>query len=117
MIGSSQRFGVPMGFGGPHAEVEALRSGRERVRGATAYVTLEPCAMCAGAMIQARLPRLVYAIDDPKAGAAGSILDLLHHPQLNESCLSRFSWRLKKEEDHWRTFSANHLTSEKPDRL
>jgi tRNA(adenine34) deaminase len=49
----------------------------------TLYCTLEPCAMCAGAMIQARLPRLVWAADDPKAGAGGSVLDLLDHDQLN----------------------------------
>ena len=47
------------------------------------YVTLEPCAMCAGAMIHARLGRLVYGAADPKAGAAGSVLEVLNHPRLN----------------------------------
>ena len=71
-----------------HAEVLALREaarslGGWRLPGVTLYCTLEPCPMCAGAMIQARLPRLVYAADDPKAGAAGSVLDLLQHERLN----------------------------------
>jgi tRNA(adenine34) deaminase len=71
-----------------HAEILALREAAQtlggwRVVGVTLYTTLEPCVMCAGAMIQARLPRLVWATDDPKAGAGGSVLDLLNHPQLN----------------------------------
>jgi tRNA(adenine34) deaminase len=71
-----------------HAEIVALREaavalGNYRLNGCTLYVTLEPCAMCAGAMIQARIDRLVYAADDPKAGAAGSVLAVLNHPRLN----------------------------------
>jgi len=71
-----------------HAEMIAIRQaaahiGRWRLDGVTLYCTLEPCIMCAGAMVLARLPRLVYATPDPKAGAAGSILDVLAHPQLN----------------------------------
>ena len=71
-----------------HAEIVALRAaagalGNYRLPGCTLYVTLEPCAMCAGAMILARLDRLVYAAADPKAGAAGSVLSVLNHPQLN----------------------------------
>jgi tRNA(adenine34) deaminase len=71
-----------------HAEIVALRSasaalGNYRLNGCTLYVTLEPCAMCAGAMIHARLARLVYAAADPKTGAAGSVLTVLNHPQLN----------------------------------
>jgi tRNA(adenine34) deaminase len=54
-----------------------------RLIGCTLFVTLEPCAMCAGAMIHARLERLVFATPDPKAGAAGSVLSVLNHPQLN----------------------------------
>lgn len=65
-----------------HAEMIALREaarhvGGWRLLGCTLYVTLEPCAMCAGAAVQARLPRLVYGAADPKAGAAGSVVDLL----------------------------------------
>jgi tRNA(adenine34) deaminase len=71
-----------------HAEIVALREaasvlGNYRLNGVTLYVTLEPCAMCAGAMIHARIDRLVYAAPDPKAGAAGSVLDVLNHPRLN----------------------------------
>ena len=71
-----------------HAEVLALRAaaaalGSWRVLGATLYVTLEPCTMCAGAIVLARVPRVVYGCADPKAGAAGSVLDLLAVPELN----------------------------------
>jgi tRNA(adenine34) deaminase len=71
-----------------HAEIVALRAaaaavGNYRLMGCTLYVTLEPCAMCAGAMIHARLDRLVFAAADPKAGAAGSVLGVVNHPQLN----------------------------------
>src|SRR5579863_6658775 len=71
-----------------HAEMVALRAaaaalGNYRLNGCTLYVTLEPCAMCAGAMIHARLDRLVYPAADPKAGAAGSVLAVLNHPKLN----------------------------------
>jgi tRNA(adenine34) deaminase len=71
-----------------HAEVLALRGASQviehwRLDGVTLYCTLEPCTMCAGAMVLARLPRLVYATHDPKAGMAGSLIDLLHHPRLN----------------------------------
>ncbi|HEX4757134.1 MAG TPA: tRNA adenosine(34) deaminase TadA [Terracidiphilus sp.] len=71
-----------------HAEIVAMRAaalvlGNYRLNGCMIYVTLEPCAMCAGAMIHARLDQLVYAAVDPKAGAAGSVLSVLNHPQLN----------------------------------
>ena len=71
-----------------HAEVVALRLagqalGNYRLPGCTLYCTLDPCAMCAGAMIHARLERLVFGVPDPKAGAAGSVLDVLNHPRLN----------------------------------
>jgi tRNA(adenine34) deaminase len=75
-----------------HAEIVALRAAASalhnyRLNGVTLYVTLEPCAMCAGAMIHARIDRLVYAAPDPKAGAAGSVLDVLNHPRLNHQML------------------------------
>jgi tRNA(adenine34) deaminase len=71
-----------------HAELLALREaartlGRWRLTGVTLVVTLEPCAMCAGAMVLARIDRLVYAAADPKAGAAGSLQDLTADPRLN----------------------------------
>jgi tRNA(adenine34) deaminase len=71
-----------------HAEIVAMRAasaalGNYRLPGCTLYSTLEPCAMCAGAMIHARLDRLVFAAPDPKAGAAGSVLEVLNQPKLN----------------------------------
>jgi tRNA(adenine34) deaminase len=71
-----------------HAEIVALRGSAAvlenyRLNGCTLYVTLEPCAMCAGAMIHARIDRLVFGAADPKAGAAGSVLEVLNHPKLN----------------------------------
>ena len=71
-----------------HAEVLALRAaaratGSWRVLDSVLYVTLEPCAMCAGAIVLARVPRVVWGAPDPKAGAAGSVLDVLAEPRLN----------------------------------
>jgi tRNA(adenine34) deaminase len=71
-----------------HAEMVAMRAaaqaiGNYRLLDCELYVTLEPCAMCAGAMIHARLGRLIYGASDPKAGAAGSVLEVVNHPRLN----------------------------------
>ncbi len=71
-----------------HAEILAIRAaaaalGGWRLPGTTLYVTLEPCAMCAGAIVLARVPAVVYGAPDPKAGAAGSVLDVLAEPALN----------------------------------
>ena len=71
-----------------HAEMIALRAAAEavgswRVLDSVLYVTLEPCAMCAGAIVHARVPRVVFGTTDPKAGAAGSVLDVLAEPRLN----------------------------------
>jgi tRNA(adenine34) deaminase len=71
-----------------HAEVLALRqaarrTGNYRLNGCTLYVTIEPCAMCAGAMVHARIQRLVFGSREPKAGAVGSALRVLNHPKLN----------------------------------
>ena len=71
-----------------HAEVLCLRDaatarGHWRLDGLTLVVTLEPCPMCAGAIVLARIPRVVYGAPDPKAGAAGSVLDVLGEPRLN----------------------------------
>jgi tRNA(adenine34) deaminase len=73
-----------------HAEIVALREaaktvGNYRLSGATLYVTIEPCAMCAGAMIHARIDRLVYGADDSKGGAVRSCFSILSDPQLNHS--------------------------------
>ena len=71
-----------------HAEMVVLREGSRklgnyRLAGTTLYVTVEPCSMCAGGMIQARVPRLVYGCDDPKGGAVRSCFEMLNHPRLN----------------------------------
>jgi tRNA(adenine34) deaminase len=71
-----------------HAELLAIRAAAEALGGwrlpdTTLYVTLEPCAMCAGAIVLARIPTVVYGAPDPKAGAAGSVLDVLAEPALN----------------------------------
>ena len=71
-----------------HAELVVLREGSRklgnyRLAGTTLYVTVEPCSMCAGGMIQARVPRLVYGCDDPKGGAVRSCFVMLNHPRLN----------------------------------
>jgi tRNA(adenine34) deaminase len=71
-----------------HAEILAIRAAAEalggwRLPGTTLYVTLEPCAMCAGAIVLARIPEVVFGAADPKAGAAGSVLDVLGEPALN----------------------------------
>ncbi len=71
-----------------HAEILAIRAAAEALGGwrlpdTTLYVTLEPCAMCAGAIVLARIPHVVYGAPDPKAGAAGSVLDVLAEPALN----------------------------------
>jgi tRNA(adenine34) deaminase len=84
-----------------HAEIVALREAARavanyRLNGCTLFVTLEPCAMCAGAMIHARLDRLFLAAPDPKAGAAGSVLEVLNHPQLNHKML--IEWGILAEE-------------------
>jgi tRNA(adenine34) deaminase len=71
-----------------HAEMLAIREGARALRSwrlldTVLYVTLEPCAMCAGAIVLGRIPRVVYGTTDPKAGAAGSVLDVLGEPRLN----------------------------------
>ena len=73
-----------------HAEIVAMRHaarhlGNYRLTGCTLYATLEPCAMCAGAILHARIQRLLYATPDPKAGACGSALSVMNHPVLNHT--------------------------------
>ncbi|WP_219619667.1 tRNA adenosine(34) deaminase TadA [Klebsiella pneumoniae] len=99
-----------------HAEIMALRQGglvlqNYRLIDATLYVTLEPCVMCAGAMVPSRIARLVFGARDAKTGAAGSLMDVLHHPGMNhrveisegvlaESCSAMLSdfFRWRREE-------------------
>jgi tRNA(adenine34) deaminase len=86
----SKAFNKPIGNHDPsaHAEMLALREAalaeeNYRIPGTTLYVTLEPCAMCSGAMLHARVDRVVYGAPDPKTGAAGSVLDLFSIKQIN----------------------------------
>jgi tRNA(adenine34) deaminase len=77
---------------GGHAEMIALRAAAAsernyRLPGTTVYVTLEPCAMCAGALVHARVQRVVFAAWDPRVGAGGSVLNLLDHPAMNHRCM------------------------------
>jgi tRNA(adenine34) deaminase len=83
-------FNQPIGHSDPtaHAEIQAIRAasdwlGNYRLTGCSLYVTLEPCAMCAGAIQQARIARLVYGAPDPKTGACGSVIDLFSNERLN----------------------------------
>jgi len=74
-----------------HAEINALRMAARaednyRLPGSTLYVTLEPCSMCAGAIVLARIERVVFAASDPRTGAAGSVFRILDHPELNHRC-------------------------------
>lgn len=108
----------PIGHHDPtaHAEIMALRQGgavlqNYRLLNATLYVTLEPCVMCAGAMVHSRIRRLVYGASDEKTGAAGSLVDILRHPGMNhqveitagvlaEECAATLSnfFRLRREQ-------------------
>ncbi len=88
IIGSGHNTTISANDPSGHAEIVALRAAanakdNHRLPGATLYVTLEPCAMCMGAIAQARLSRLVFGAYDPKAGAAGSVIDLTDSPALN----------------------------------
>tara|TARA_B100000029_G_scaffold511904_1_gene607140 strand:- start:64 stop:531 length:468 start_codon:yes stop_codon:yes gene_type:complete len=83
-------FNQPIGTNDPsaHAEIQALRDaarflGNYRLNGTTLYVTVEPCSMCAGALIHSRVDRLVYGTNEPKSGAVRSIMRMLDHPALN----------------------------------
>ena len=87
-------FNAPISSADPsaHAEMQAMREaakalGNYRLTGCTLYVTLEPCAMCAGAIQHARLARLVYGAADPKTGACGSVVDLMAENRLNHHCV------------------------------
>ena len=91
-----------------HAEIQALREasaalGNYRLEGCSLYVTLEPCAMCAGAIMHARIARLIYGAADPKTGACGSVIDLFaekrlnHHAEVNGGVLADEAGRLLSE--------------------
>ena len=89
----SEGWNLPISHSDPtaHAEIQALRAaGRAlnnyRLNDTTLYVTLEPCPMCAGAMVHARIQRVVYGASDPRTGAAGSVFDILRSGELNHRC-------------------------------
>jgi tRNA(adenine34) deaminase len=102
-----------------HAEIVALRDagatiGNHRLEGCELFATIEPCAMCAGALVHARLKRLVYGADDPKSGAIRSVMQLVNHPSLNHRMqvtagvlagrcaeLLQSFFRLRREEKSW----------------
>ena len=88
VVGTGRNERERLGDPTAHAETLALREasralGSWRLLDTTLYVTLEPCALCAGAIVLARVPRVVFGTHDPKAGAAGSVLDVLAEPRLN----------------------------------
>ena len=88
LIGAGNNQVIRLSDPTAHAEIVAMRAAAEhlnnyRLTGCTLVCTLEPCAMCAGAMVHARLGRLIYAARDPKAGADGSVMQVLNHPALN----------------------------------
>jgi len=108
IIGRGWNRNIGLNDPSAHAEIMALReagieAGNHRLPGCDLYVTLEPCPMCAGAMIHARLARVIYGADDPKTGAAGGVFDLLRHPAHNHrpevtgGCLAEESSTLLRE--------------------
>ncbi|MEM7198782.1 MAG: nucleoside deaminase [Planctomycetota bacterium] len=91
VLGSGRNRSVELGTPLAHAEMEALSAafaaaGEGRLPGSVLYCTLEPCFMCAGAALHARVARIVFAAHDPKFGACGSLADLPSHPGLNHRC-------------------------------
>ena len=92
IIGRGWNRNIGLNDPSAHAEIMAMRDagkaiGNHRLTGCSLYVTLEPCLMCAGAMIHARLERIVFGADDPKSGAAGGVFDLLNHPAHNHAAV------------------------------
>jgi tRNA(adenine34) deaminase len=90
IVGKGQNLVLRTNDPTAHAEVIALRTAATnlnnyRLTGCTLYTTLEPCSMCAGAILHSRIARLVFATPDPKAGAAGTVLSVINHPRLNHA--------------------------------
>ena len=109
IVGRGQNFVLRTNDPTAHAEVVALRAAATslnnyRLTGCTLYTTLEPCAMCAGAMQHARISRLVIATADPKAGAAGSVLTVINHPRLNHALAVTFGPLAEESGDLLRDF-------------
>lgn len=104
-----------------HAEMCAIRQacatlGGWRIPNATLYVTLEPCPMCAGALVNARIQRLVYAASDPKAGAAGTVMNIVDHPHLNHRVLIQSGLLEEESIALLRTFFAGKRARQKQER-
>ncbi len=102
-----------------HAEVLALRAaartlGNYRLTGCTLVSTLEPCAMCAGAVMHARISRLLFAASDPKAGAAGSVLAVINHPDLNHTLAVHSGLAAERSSTLLRDFFRERRTAAKP---
>jgi tRNA(adenine34) deaminase len=90
IVGKGQNLVLRTNDPTAHAEVIALRTAATtlnnyRLTGCTLYTTLEPCSMCAGAILHSRIARLIFATPDPKAGAAGTVLSVINHPRLNHA--------------------------------
>ncbi len=101
-----------------HAEIQAIRAAAEheenyRLPGTTLYVTLEPCPMCAGAIVQARIERVVFAATDPRAGAAGTQFQLLQSEQLNHRCKIESGVMAEESSELLRTFFRNRRQANK----
>ncbi|WP_299495028.1 tRNA adenosine(34) deaminase TadA [uncultured Shewanella sp.] len=126
VISSGFNLNISLHDPSAHAEMECLRQAGKRLEnyrllGTTLYVTLEPCAMCAGAMVHSRVSRLVFGASDAKTGAAGSVLDLVRHPNFNHQLdvssgilatecseqLSQFFRRRRKEKKQLRQLQKN----------
>ncbi len=92
LLGAGRNQPIAAQDASAHAEMVALRAAGQAVQnyrlpGSTLYVTLEPCPMCAGALVHARVARVVFAAADPRTGAGGSVFDLLRDPRLNHRCV------------------------------
>ncbi|AUD79285.1 tRNA adenosine(34) deaminase TadA [Kangiella profundi] len=99
-----------------HAEVVALRAAGEKIENyrlvnTTLYVTLEPCAMCAMAMVHARVSRVVFATSDPRTGAAGSVLNILQNPSFNHQCVTESGLMQEQCSEQLKSFFRNKRNS------
>ena len=108
-VGEGRNRMVGSGDPSAHAEIEAIRSAcaavdNYRLPGAEVFMTLEPCPMCAGALVLARVKRIVFAAHDPKSGAVGSVLDLVRSPHLNHQCEVRAGLLAKESAELLRSF-------------
>ena len=109
IIGTGSNAPISRNDSTAHAEMLAIRAACEhqqnyRLTGATLYVTLEPCPMCAGAIVHSRISRVVCATTEPRAGAGGSVMNILRHPQLNHRCEVEMGLYQQESSDMLRQF-------------